>query len=184
MVPAPIRYTFVWEDYVSLDKAVRQENVWKRYQLIIVPAFLMACVTIGLMLPAFVAGRPLWPVMSNALTSFYFWLAIPAFVLLVLGANHMERKLWYRRQRISGVEVEAVFDASDGIRLESKDGVSLLKWAGMRKIVSDEHAHTLLQENRMVGVCLPRRAFASNAEFTAAKAFIEQKIADARSNRS
>jgi hypothetical protein len=180
MVPAPIRYTFTWEDYVSLDKAVRQDNFWKRNQLVLVPLFLMTCVLVGLVAVPLAKGRPVYPILAEAFSSVYFWIALPAFLLVILGANRIERGLWYKRQRIDGVEITAAFDDADCLTLESRDGTSKVRWNAIRKVTTDETAHILLQENRMVGIALPKRAFTSDADFAAARAYIESKIASTR----
>jgi hypothetical protein len=180
MAPASVRYTYSWDDYVALDRALRKDNVWKRHQLIIVPVFLTLCMA-GLVIGMNTwNGRSITATIPALLSTPYFWLAPFAFVPLILGANRIERGIWYKRQKIDGVEVTVRFDDPGGLSLSTRDGAGVIAWRAIRKVTGEATMHVVLQDNRMVGVCLPRRAFASDAEFDGAKAFIEQKAREHR----
>jgi hypothetical protein len=180
MAPAPVRYTYCWDDYVALDKALRRESFLKRYQLLIVPVFLTLCI-VGVMagLQAY-QGRDVGRSLSVLLTFGWFWLIPFAIVPVILIANRIERGIWYKRQRIDGKDVDVVFDDPKGLSLATKDGAGVIAWSAIRKIATDGGMHVVFQDNRLVGVCLPRRAFASDAAFDEARAFIEARIIEHR----
>jgi hypothetical protein len=181
MAPAPVRYTFAWDDYVGLDLALRRESFMKRNQLVIVPLFLTLCVIGFAFGISAVSGQPAGRFFTEIASNIYIWLLPIALVPVILIANRIERRIWYKRQRVDGLEIEARFDDPKGLRLESVNGGGVNAWSAIRKVVTVGATHVVLLENRMVGVCLPRRAFASDADFDAAKAHIERKISEARS---
>jgi hypothetical protein len=181
MAPASVRYAYGWDDYVSLDAALRRESFLKRHQLIIVPLFLTLCVLgFAFGLSAW-KGQPAGRLFSDIASNAYLWLVPPAFAVLVIVANRIERRIWYKRQLVDGMEIEVAFDDPRGLLLESKQGSGVNAWGSIRKVVTVRGTHVVLIENRMVGICIPRRAFASDAEFDAARSHIERKAAEARS---
>jgi hypothetical protein len=181
MAPAPIRFTYSWDDYVGLDRALRRESFLKRHQLVIVPLFLTVCVVgFAFGLSAW-NGQPARRFFTEIASNIYIWLLPVVFVPLILVANWIEKRLWYRRQRVDGTEITIHFDDPRGLGQESKVAGGVSAWSALRKVVTISGMHVVLFENRMIGICLPRRAFASDAHFDATKAHIEQKIAEARS---
>jgi hypothetical protein len=180
MAPAPIRYTYGWSDYVALDRALRQESFLKRYQLVVVPVFLTSCIAaVSSGMDAW-KGQDFFGSLSALVSTGWFWLTPVAIAPLIHGANHIELRLWYRRQRADGMEVEVKFDEPGGLSLASRDGAGTISWDAIRKVSTTDNMHVVLQNNRVVGVCLPRRAFASDSDFDGVKSFIDAKIKERR----
>jgi hypothetical protein len=181
MAPAPIRYTYAWDDYVALSRVVRRESFWKRNQIVVVPVLLTLCMFAGVLAVTAWNGRDVGRAARIVLTTWHFWLLPPVLVVLIRFFNWLELVVWYRRQKVDGLEVRISFDDPQGLRTESKDGSGVIAWRAIRKVETEGGMHVVLQENRLVGVCLPRRAFASDADFDAAKSHIERKVAETRS---
>jgi hypothetical protein len=106
-----------------------------------------------------------------------FWVIVAALVPLIWFLNRLELGVYYRRQRIDGHEISVSFDDEKGIMSEGPSGTGVIAWAGVRRLASDADAHVVLYENRMIGLCLPRRAFASQQAFDDAARYISARIA-------
>jgi hypothetical protein len=181
MAPASIRYTYCWDDYVALSRIVRRESAWKRYQIIIVPAAMTLALLAGLAAVSAWNGNDVGRAVRFVLSTWQFWLLPPSLMILIPIINRIELAVWYKRQRIDEVEISVMFDDPLGLRSESKDGAGVIAWSAIRKVATKGDMHVVLQQNRIVGVCLPRRAFASDAHFAAARTHIEDQMARRRS---
>jgi hypothetical protein len=182
MAPAPIRYTYAWGDYVALSRVVRRESFWRRNQTVVVPALLTLGMLAGILAVTAWKGNDVGRALRFVLTTWHFWLLPPTLIVLILFFNRLELGMWYRKQKIDGVDVAVSFDDPKGLRTETKDGSSVIAWRAIRKVETEGDMHVVLQQNRIVGVCLPRRAFASDADFAAAKTYIEDSLAQDRSS--
>jgi hypothetical protein len=181
MAPAPVRFTYTWDDYVALNRVLRRESFWKRNQLVLVPVLLTGTLLAGVVAITAWNGHDVGRALRIAFTTWPFWLLPPFLIVLILIFNRLELGMWYRRQKVDGLEVRSDFDDPQGLRFHTMDGSGVIAWSAIRKVGTDSGVHVVLQRNRMTGVCLPRRAFSSDVDFDAAKAHIERKVEDKRS---
>jgi YcxB-like protein len=175
--PGSITFAYSYPDYLALNRLMRRDNLWKRTQFIRVPLAAAVAVAGFVVAQAAYSDQNIAGALSQILVSWEFWAIIAASPVLVWVINWIELRLYYRRQRIDGAMISVSFDDRKGITSEGPTGTGIVPWSAVRKIVSDANAHVVLYENRAIGLCLPRRAFATQKAFDEAAAYIAAKIA-------
>jgi hypothetical protein len=175
--PEPIRFTYTYSDYQALNRLMRMDSLWKRTQFIRVPLAAALGVAGIVMLEAVFRGRDLLRTFSVLVATWQYWAFIVLSIPLAWLLNRLELWVYYRRQRLDGTLITVIFDDERGVLSESPTGAGSIPWSGVRKLVSDADAHVLLYENRMIGLCLPRRAFASQQAFVEVADYIAARLA-------
>jgi hypothetical protein len=174
--PAPISFTYGFADYLALNRLMRRDSLWKRTQLVRVPLAAALAVAGLIALQSAIYDRSVTRALGQLVVIWEFWAIVAASLPLVLILNRLELWVYYRRQRLDGTTISVSFDDGKGISSESPVGSGVIPWSSMRKLVSDADAHVLLYENRMIGLCLPRRAFAGEQAFTDTAAYIRTHL--------
>jgi hypothetical protein len=175
--PEPIVFTYSFADYQALNRLMRRDSLWKRTQFIRVPVAIAAAVAGIVAIHAAMTGRSAPRALALLPVMWEFWALIAGLVPLIWFLNRLELGVYYRRQRIDGQMITVSFDDEKGILSEGPSGTGAIAWSGVRKLVSDAEAHVLLYENRMIGLCLPRRAFASQEAFDHVARYVAERLA-------
>ncbi len=175
--PAPISFVYSFADYQALNRLMRRDSLWKRMQFVRVLLAVAVAIAAIVAIHAAMNGRSATRALAQLPAMWEFWVIVAAFVPLVLFLNRLELGVYYRRQRIDGQTITVDFDDEKGLASEGPSGAGVIKWTGVRKLVSDVDAHVVLYENRMIGLCLPRRAFASQQAFDDAGRYIAERLA-------
>jgi hypothetical protein len=178
--PGRITFTYGFADYLALNRLMRRDSLWKRTQFIRVPLAVALAVAAIIAIHAAMNGRSVGQALGQLPVMWEFWVLIAAILPLVLFLNRLELGVYYRRQRIDGQAISISFDDEKGITSEGPSGTGVIAWNGVRKLVSDADVHVILYENRMIGLCLPRRAFASQQAFDDLARYVEARIASGR----
>jgi hypothetical protein len=175
--PEPITFKYGFADYQALNRLMRRDSLWKRTQFIRVPVAIAAAVAAIVAIHAAMSSQSVARALGQLPAMWEFWVIVPAVLPLVWFLNRLELGVYYRRQRIDGQAITVSFDDEKGIMSEGPSGLGAIGWTGVRTLVSDADAHVVLYENRMIGLCLPRRAFASQKAFDDAALYISARIA-------
>jgi hypothetical protein len=174
--PAPISFTYVFGDYLMLNRMMRRDSLLERMQFVLVPTAAALAMVGFVTIQAAMTGRDVARAFTYLVGMWQFWAFIAAMLPLVWSINWLELKVYYRRQRIDGSVIFVSFDDADGIKSKGPLGEGTMSWSATRKLASDADAHVLLYKNRMIGLCLPRRAFASQQAFDDAGRYINIRI--------
>jgi hypothetical protein len=175
--PGPITFTYGFDDYLALNRLMRRDSLWKRTQFVRAPLAVAVAVAATIAIDAAMGGRSVAGALGQLPAMWEFWVLVAASLPLVWFLNRLELGVYYRRQRMDGQVVSVSFDDQKGIMSEGPSGMGVISWTGVRKLVSDADAHVVLYENRMIGLCLPRRAFASQQAFDDAARYVSARIA-------
>jgi hypothetical protein len=175
--PGPISFTYSFADYQAQNRLMRRDNLWKRMQFVRVPLAAAVAIAAIVAIHAAMNGRSAATALAHLPAMWEFWVIVAALIPLASFLNRLELGVYYRRQRIDGQTITVRFDDEKGIVSEGPTGAGVTGWTGVRKLVSDPDAHVVLFENRMIGLCLPRRAFASQQAFDDAARYVSARIA-------
>lgn len=178
--PAPITFTYGYADYQAQNRLMRRDSLWKRTQFFRVPLAAALGMAAYVVLDAWYRGVSPSGALSGLVGAWQYWAAIAGMIPFIWLLNWIELKVYYHRQRMDGARITITFDKKQGIMSEGPSGTGFLPWSGIRKLVSDAQAHVVLCENRMIGLCLPRRAFASQKDFEAAAVYISSCLTQNR----
>ncbi len=177
--PGPITFTYGYADYQALNRLMRRDSIWKRTQFIRVPLGVALGVTAVVIFLALNDGVSVPKTLANMLTQWLLWALIAVSVPFVWILNQIELKIYYRRQRFDGALICVSVDDEAGITSQGHTGTATQPWSAIRKIVSDAEAHVILYDNRIIGMCLPRRAFGTQKAFDDFAAYAAAHIAAA-----
>jgi len=170
-----IHYVMTRDDYVAMSAALLAPSL--RSRLIRVAAFLVIALVF-----LFIAGRGyedferFWIVISSRMP-WWFYLLFPAVALLMLVSHRLiwlTARSFYRKIAAAEKEVTMTVDAS-GIEAQSPDLKSNIGWSAIQRVIPVRD-HVFLAISKREALIVPRRGFASDAEFAAFLPFVARHV--------
>ena len=102
--------------------------------------------------------------------------------LLVVYQSMIVPKWSYKKQKLDGKLYRVEFSSPDTLIVSQSGIVATFPWSSLVDYVPCKEAHLLVLENELQGILLPRKAFASELEFTSFGSWASGRFAVQRDN--